>query len=69
MFRDWQLMIVIAHFGRMRKGSFQLTNEIVYMDRKAKSEALHIVEKQLKGCILANRHGCGRAPTINIITE
>ena len=65
----WQLMIVIAHFARMRKGSFQLTNEIVHMDRKAKSEALHIVEKRLKGCISVNRHGCGRAPTINIIRE
>jgi hypothetical protein len=65
----WQLMIVIAHFARMRKGSFQLTNEIVHMDRKAKSEALHIVENRLKGCILVNRHGCGRAPTINIIRE
>ena len=32
----WQLMIVIAHFARIRKGSFQLTNEIVHMDRKAK---------------------------------
>ena len=65
----WQLMIVIAHFARMRKGSFQLTNEIVHMDRKAKSAALHIVEKRLKGCISVKRHGCGRAPTINIIRE
>ena len=59
----WQLMIVIAHFACMRKGSFQLTNEIVHMNRKAKSAALHIVEKRLKGCISVNRHGCGRAPT------
>jgi hypothetical protein len=65
----WQLMIVIAHFARMRKGPFQLTNEIVHMDRKAKSEALHIVEERLTGCILVNRHGRGRAPTINIIRE
>ena len=65
----WQLMIVIAHFARIRKGSFQLTNEIVHMDRKAKSAALHIVEKRLKECISVKRHGCGRAPTINIIRE
>jgi len=65
----WQLVIVIAHFARMRKGSFQLTNEIVHMDRKAKSEALRIVEKRLKGCISVGRHGCGRAPTISIIRE
>jgi hypothetical protein len=65
----WQLMIVIAHFACMRKGSFQLTNEIVQMDRKAKSAALHIVEKRLKGCISVKRHGYGRAPTINIIKE
>ena len=67
----WQLMIVIAHFARMRKGSFQLTNEIVHMDRKAKYEALHIVEKRLiiKGCISVNHHGRGRAPTINMIEE
>ena len=63
----WQLMIVIAHFSRMREGSFQLTNAIVHMDRKAKNEALHIIEKRLKGCISVNRHGRGRAPTINII--
>src|SRR6516165_519126 len=65
----WQLMIVIAHFARMRRGSFQLTNEIVQMDRKAKSAALHIVEQRLKGCISVNRNGCGRAPTINMIEE
>src|SRR5262249_28067816 len=65
----WQLMIVIAHFARMRKGLFQLTNEIVHMDRKAKSAALHIIEKRLEGCISVNRPGCGRAPTINIIRE
>ena len=65
----WQLMIVIAHFARMRKGSFQLTNAIVHMDRKAKSAALHIIEKRLKGCISVNRNGCGRAPTINMIEE
>ena len=65
----WQLMIVIAHFASMRKGSFQLTNEIVRMDRKAKSAALHIVERRLKEYISVNRYGCGRAPTINIIRE
>jgi hypothetical protein len=65
----WQLMIVIAHFARMRKGSFQLTNEIVHMDRKAKSAALHIVERRLKGCISVDHHGYGRSPTINIIRE
>jgi hypothetical protein len=61
----WQLMIIIALFARMRKGTFQLTNATANLNRKAKSRALHIVERRLKGCISVHRSG-GKAPTIYI---
>jgi hypothetical protein len=62
----WQLMIMIALFARMRKGTFQLTNETANLNRKAKSRALHIVERRLKGCISVKHYSGGKAPTINI---
>ena len=62
----WQLMIMIALFARMRKGTFQLTNEAANLNRKAKSRALHIVERRLNGCISVKHRSGGKAPTVNI---
>jgi hypothetical protein len=62
----WQLMIMIALFTRMRKGTFQLTNETANLNRKAKSRALHIVERRLNGCISVKHRRGGKAPAVNI---